>query len=614
MTSLLPIPPDENALDVSTLRANPPEGEARQEIARQLVRRALNQRDVEAARLTAEWMIADPTLDAAVYEMLDRALVVEPDAVYAFARAVVSDSGEPDPAWRERLKVAALSSLQVAITDGDSETVLNWLRLIAREPAAYELGEVLAAGFAAAQARAHDDADLARSLVLLAAKRTPVLLDTLLSDDALRTQLPDSLCEALQYGAGDPIALLNDFGSEIFLATLSRSTGLRAPDLFNADSIEKVWTLANGENGSAAAAEKLIKAWSSGEPLDWMPEDAVSALLRLTLVNRRDDLFYALISRTTRREDFVPLLSTAIAGSGRSAADALALVAQVMAAGHIDQQGAAAIYVALLEAWSWDPAVFDLVEQLARALQQHPDVQVGPEALWQMLGVAGERKEDFTARAVLRRLLASFDKVEDETVLAEEITRVFSVVNWNGAARTGLLNWWREYAHNAPVARLQRLERAMPEKTADGRRPEDIRAILGTVLAYRRMVGKRSLGQFAEDVATTFGVLTAFAESFDPNSKRTLVFDPATFRFELESHLAELADPEKKILANNLKELAGLIASMAEHRSKASLVRRAEDVDRLLMQGGNDPHSAVDALKWIAGFLSGSQQNEADEE
>ena len=46
---------------------------------------------------------------------------------------------------------------------------------------------------------------------------------------------------------------------------------------------------------------------------------------------------------------------------------------------------------------------------------------------------------------------------------------------------------------------------------------------------------------------------------------------------------------------------------MAENRSKATLMRRGDDVDRLLMTGEQQPHSAVDTLKWMAGYLSGTQ-------
>lgn len=613
-TSNTPNPPqDDNELDLVALRKTPLVGKARLETGHKLVQRALDKRDLDAARLAADWMDADPAVDADLYALLEKALTTVPDSVYAFVRAVIADSTERPDLWRERLRIAALAALQVAITDGDSETVVNWLRLIAREPAAYELGDVLNSGIAAAQKRATGDAALARSLVLLAARRAPVMLDNLLEDDELRAQLPDALCDALHYGVGDAEALLENFGAEVFLTTLARASALKKPDLLSAHAVEQVWAMASSENGNAFIADKLIKGWSSGDSLDWMPADAVTSLLTLALLDRRDDLFYGLVNRITDRSDFATVVARGIAGSGRGATDALALTAQVIAAGHLDQQGAGNVYVTLLEAWSWDPSAFDVTEQLARLLQLHPEVSVSVETLWQMIGVASERKEDFTARTAARRLTAVLETLEDETVLAEEVTRLFGVVSWVGSARASLLTWWREYTHSTPVARLQRLERALPDKTSDGRRSDDLKAILQTTLAFRRMIGKRTLTQFAEDVATAYAVLQSLSESFDPNVKRTLQFDSATFREEMESHVESMPAHERKILANNLKELAQLATTMAEHRSKATLVRRAEDVDRMLMTGDQDPHSSVDMLKWMAGFLSGSQQDEEEE-
>jgi hypothetical protein len=37
-------------------------------------------------------------------------------------------------------------------------------------------------------------------------------------------------------------------------------------------------------------------------------------------------------------------------------------------------------------------------------------------------------------------------------------------------------------------------------------------------------------------------------------------------------------------------------------------MRRGDDLDRQLMAGEQQPHSAVDALKWMAGYLGGTQE------
>ncbi|MFN8560104.1 MAG: hypothetical protein U0703_00345 [Anaerolineae bacterium] len=170
------------------------------------------------------------------------------------------------------------------------------------------------------------------------------------------------------------------------------------------------------------------------------------------------------------------------------------------------------------------------------------------------------------------------------------------------------------------VARLRpRAEPGAPPahrpRLADSRRSlDDLRVVAQSVIAFRRMLGKRSLSQFADDVAT-YAVLQALAESFDPSARRLVSFDPATVRLELDARVEELSPHELKIFANNLKELAQVIAVMGDSRSKATLIRRGDDVDRQLMTGEQQPHSAVDTLKWLAGYLGGTQDKpEADED
>jgi hypothetical protein len=54
-----------------------------------------------------------------------------------------------------------------------------------------------------------------------------------------------------------------------------------------------------------------------------------------------------------------------------------------------------------------------------------------------------------------------------------------------------------------------------------------------------------------------------------------------------------------------MRELAALIATLADQRTRVGLIRR-DDVDRQLATDEMRPSSAVDALKWIAGYLDGS--------
>src|SRR5690606_31787504 len=150
-------------------------------------------------------------------------------------------SANPDERWLLRLKAAALASLQIAIADGDAETVISWLKLVAREPASYELSDILHYGILSAQARARTDPDLAFGLVILAVKRDQAALDPLLEDDALVEVLPDALARALRDHEGEPETLLQNHGPELFVVALARAARAMHGELFTPMALDQIW-------------------------------------------------------------------------------------------------------------------------------------------------------------------------------------------------------------------------------------------------------------------------------------------------------------------------------------------------------------------------------------
>ena len=127
------------------------------------------------------------------------------------------------------------------------------------------------------------------------------------------------------------------------------------------------------------------------------------------------------------------------------------------------------------------------------------------------------------------------------------------------------------------------------------------------------MMGQWSLHEFAASVQSAFTVLEAMAESFDPNVRRSGHFDARMARDELDTQDDPLAPQERQVLANNLKELAYLIATMGDNRTRANLIRRGDDLDRELMAGEQEPHSAVDTMKWLAGHWGRTQDDDDDD-
>jgi hypothetical protein len=139
-----------------------------------------------------------------------------------------------------------------------------------------------------------------------------------------------------------------------------------------------------------------------------------------------------------------------------------------------------------------------------------------------------------------------------------------------------------------------------------------VHSVIETILATRRLVGKRTLTQFASDVHTTLTMLQALMDAFDGESKRSLQFEPLTMRAELDRLDTTLTEQEHHIFSSDLKELAHLIGILGDHRSKPNLIRREEEVDRQLMQGEQEPHGGVDVLKWMSGYLDGLQNKTPD--
>ncbi|MEP6989141.1 MAG: hypothetical protein ABI970_26295, partial [Chloroflexota bacterium] len=137
--------------------------ETRQQYAERLLVYALESRDPAASALVAQLMDSDPVVDKALETQLYNDVQHQPDAVYAFIRAHLVDLC--NECWLERLKIAAAAALQVAITDAAPTTSVDWLTLIGREPAKYELGDILHSGLLAAQSRAHHEPELARVLI-----------------------------------------------------------------------------------------------------------------------------------------------------------------------------------------------------------------------------------------------------------------------------------------------------------------------------------------------------------------------------------------------------------------------------------------------------------------
>ncbi len=605
-----PVPVE--ALKTVLTETPPPDPHLLYLYAEQLLLHALDSRDPEAAALVAVLMDADPALDERLYRILGDTLHVQPDAVYAFIRVRLND--KPDARWLPRLKLAALFSLRVAINDGGPETITNWLTLVAREPANYDLSDVLHYGLLAAQTRARTDGELGRHLLVIAAKRDPAALETLLEDAELLAALPDNFGRVVREMDGDALQLLQARGAEMFLVVMARAAQAGSGTMFTPAVVGQVWELYLNHYQPASLpaayqAEAIVQDWGQ-RGVQYLSREALETLLTLIIGQKRDDLALQLLHQPGGADTLLPLLARALESSHRPLNDILDLITRIVVTGDLTPPQVVAMYTTMLSDLEWSKEALPLAQQLARTLQQHPGLTLPRETLWSLLAFSSETRDELIARVAVRRLFQEQMDFEDDGRLIEDLRRAHGQISWSDPARQILANWWRGFIRAQPLARLQRLERLLEGK----RGLDETRDVLQTLLALRRMLGQRSLAEFAEQVSAAYNVLEALAESFDLLGKRSTGFDQATVRAELQARGDEVTPQQQQILANNLKELAQLIATMGDNRTKAVLMRRGDDLDRDLMSGEQQPHSAVDAMKWLSGYWSGMQNSPDSDE
>jgi len=589
----------------------PPAGALLGRYAERLLYHALQERDTEAAEMVARAMDEDAELDQLLNQVLTNALETEPDSVYLFIRTHLSQ--KMNERWLPRLQTAAVVSLRVAINDGDGETLISWMKLIAREPAAYQLGEVLQEGLLAAQKRTYDDGDLGYQLLMLASKRLPASLEMLLDDLSLVAALPYPLGPALREHNPEAFTTSLALGREIALALLHQAVRDHISAVITLTNIDFLWTLStdgvvNTVPDYLQPSHILTQLATDGS--SWLMPEALERLLTLAIIAGQIDLFRLLVAQLAQHEALFPLLTAALQNSALPPDQVLNVVGQVMGDETITPQQAVNTYLRLIANRAWHKNMLPLIEQVARLIHQNQAPMLQPEILWRMLQTATETKSETIARPAGKRLIALIEALPEDTSLTENLLRLWEGVQWSATTRLYLITHWRDWIHTQPTIRLQALE-----KTLDGKRVlEEVHAIAQTTLAVRKMLGKRSLEDFADAIGTTYTILQTISDSFDRDGRQAIAFDQPTVRAELDSRQSELTPDERKVLAKNLKELAQIVILMADSRSKAAFGRRGDDIERGLLKGDQQPQSAIDTIKWLSGYFDGMQQKTSDED
>ncbi len=574
----------------------------------QLLQNALNNRDASAGRWVSEALDKDAELEAALFGQFDELLEEQPDAVYVFIRNRFIHLGVEET-WLPHLHRAARKSLEVAIQEGDVGTLAGWLELIAHEPMAYQLQEILRDSVLAAARRAYSDGELGIQLILIAARRVPDIVDKLYDDEALIAALDGKVRAALQNASAETLDALVDEKAEFFLLALFHGVNTTDQLLLTATSTRRLLSLASAKKRAGLPAvyraPALIRHLAT-QASPQMTTEALDMLFRHVIDGDDRDLMTETVRHLADHELLFPLLGDSLERDGLPMDKVLSVMNAASSADKAAPRDVIDTYFNLLDYFQWEPQTQRLMESLTRVMAKHHDAQVSYRHLWTLFDACQALQVEGATRVAVTQLLTQFATEEDLKLVVDGLSKICRQITFSDSLQDAVNNWWRGYTHDRALPQLQRLQRELDAQ----RHMEAQKHILMTVLAMRRWLHSRGPAELAEAINNAYIMLEHITEAFDV--AHLAETDPRTIRREVDVVSRELSAEQRHILANNLRNLAIRITQMAERRSKPSLIRSDDTIDRQLMHGEANPHGSVDMLKWIAGYLDGAHPRKSD--
>jgi len=469
---------------------------------------------------------------------------------------------------------------------------------------------VLKQGILAAQPRAHENGELGVRLILIAARRVPEILDTLYQDDELMDALPNNVGQALRQKDVESLEILLDGPPEYFLLALSHALQTSDEQVITARMVQRLWALYMDDDKislpSMYQAHTLLRLMGT-QSSHQMTDNAIDTLLGYIIEANDNDLFVDVASHLANRDILFPRLSSILQNHHQSFEQLLTLMNWVADIDNVSSTDVMTTYFELLDVLGWDETTQPMIEAAARLLNQNTNATVSARHYARLFDASTMLKLESPARTAMNRLLSDLMVSEDSAQVVSEIVRIYKKIAWSKPLLETFNVWWRNYTHASSLVQLQRLDREL-----DAYRILDTqRQILQTAIAMRKLLGNRNLLEFADAVNTTYSVLESISDAFD-KSQLTDV-DPLTVRNELDAFSDDIPPDERHILSKNLRELAQLIVKMSDKRSKSSIMRSDEAIDRQLMYGSANPQGSIDVMKWIAGYLGGTHQKDEEE-
>ncbi len=562
---------------------------------------ALATRETRIYPAIIQQLTRSDSLSARLTPILERDLKTCPDCVYGFMRVWAAGAVEPpSPLW-DTLWTSAQSSLEVAIATRDAETILSWLRLIAREPAHYQLGEVLREGIRQTVPLAYHDEHLAQRLIILTVRFAVEMVEELLNDASFIIGLPPSFHNGLTHGDPHGLAEIRTVSNKLFLVAMQQALKYKHVKAFEQGGLTAVLELDQAETPLTTESPYRPHDLVMGciqHGYEWLSGEVLIELGRFLLVKNHRVEFRQLCENLAKRRRLVGLLPQMLAHPVVGINRMVDTFSMIFASEILPAQDLITLVLRLLDETGWNKETSPLMEMLVRVVEEYPNqVQVLPETYFTLMTHAEKLNREDLAQFATLQLLHGTREMGDEGHLPRA-KQVFEHITWSAPVVQVYLKWYRDFANQQSTARLHALLKGL-----NGARIfEPIREVLHGILAVRRVMGKMDLANLSQQVDLTYHLLLAFSEAFDPE-QRPVKLDLSTVECQLKDLTKGASMQEREILADSLTRLATLVSTLADKRTKPGIGRRAEDVDRQLMSGKQEPVNALDMMKWMAGYL-----------
>lgn len=556
-------------------------------------------------------------VEQALLEMLGDA--IRDGKAYLVYRMIAHWMAQPDgpagSAWQTQAYMAVSSYLQMLAAARNTEAAVDLLTTVHQTRATLRMSEAAPELLEIALPLAKNSPELTGQLFLLAAEYLPAApFQRLARMPDFTQQLPPDFQAGLKhFQPGPPLPTLqpglvaqmaHGFGEEWSPVVLARLvewvTALARPDLIDVATLEQLARLANSpwREQHTGVLKQVVQDYNQPDMLNQLADPGPRYLVEILLLlqeYRLVTLFLDLLStaryRGDAQSDFAPWVSDVFA---RTSLDtpALLLALEALAAYDMKAVPLAMAYRGALLNKQFDPALEPIIMKLTAAIIAEGRLVpvVGYDVCLRLVQFHARRQDEQHAVALAAVITNSLGRRKDGLTV---VGRLWTMLNWNKDLREAALELMRRYVRQVPVQYGRKIPAQVGPKL--GSKVSDM---LQATVVMTICTGGHGFDEFAAELAIAANLLTDMQAAYIHKPYPTM----HRLRSDLDGMSGGLDRQERAQMVADFMAVGELIMDLGGRRGGG---RNRAGQELKLIAGEETPRSAVDALLFIGGNLSG---------